>query len=145
MILIIKHTQKYVRATGYRCGILYGSMTDMEEVLRCEVLNRSLQSSLMTVVNYRKDGSMFTNCVITNPIRGAYMSNGMYVYPFFHFLYLFFTFIYYTHFVDSFIILLSLFELTKIEKKIKREIPDKSNRFQIDFYVFETWRINEIL
>lgn len=63
-------------AEGLKCDILHGSMTDSSEVRRCHGLHRLSKSSVSTVVNYRKDGLMFTSSITTTPIRGAYMSEG---------------------------------------------------------------------
>ena len=62
---------------GKQCGsILHGTMTDIDEVYRCELLHNSALPSIMTIVNYRKDGLMFVSTVTTSPVRGAYMSDG---------------------------------------------------------------------
>lgn len=63
-------------AEGLDYSILDGSMTDCAEINRCRGLRKALQSSVSTVVNYRKDGLMFMNSVTTSPIRGVYMSEG---------------------------------------------------------------------
>jgi PAS domain S-box-containing protein len=63
-------------AEGLDYSILDGSMTDCAEVDRCRSLRKALQSSVSTVINYRKDGLMFMNSVTTSPIRGVYMSEG---------------------------------------------------------------------
>mmetsp|Transcript_35955 Transcript_35955/g.34032 ORF Transcript_35955/g.34032 Transcript_35955/m.34032 type:complete len:515 (+) Transcript_35955:255-1799(+) len=79
----ILHCNKaYAQLTGYTLRdiegtketMLFGSMTDYREIKRCNLLQKSLSLSRMTVVNYRKDGSMFYNYITTVPIRAGYNS-----------------------------------------------------------------------
>jgi PAS domain S-box-containing protein len=85
---IIHCNRQWVELTGYTlsdvegssCGFLQGSMTDYNEIKRCGILNKSLLPSQMKVVNYRKDGLMFTNHVTTAPIKGGFMNDGNILY-----------------------------------------------------------------
>eukprot|EP00596_Hydrurales_sp_CCMP1899_P002096 CAMPEP_0119033450 /NCGR_PEP_ID=MMETSP1177-20130426/492_1 /TAXON_ID=2985 /ORGANISM="Ochromonas sp, Strain CCMP1899" /LENGTH=491 /DNA_ID=CAMNT_0006990203 /DNA_START=161 /DNA_END=1636 /DNA_ORIENTATION=- len=80
---IIHCNRQWVELTGYTlsdvegtsCGFLQGSMTDHNEIRRCNKLNKSYLPSEMKVVNYRKDGLMFTNHVTTAPIKGGFMND----------------------------------------------------------------------
>ena len=63
-------------AEGLHWNILHGSMTDSSEIRRCSTLHKASLPSVSTVINYRKDGLMFTNSVTISPIRGVYMSEG---------------------------------------------------------------------
>ena len=86
---IVHCNRQWVELTGYTlsevegstCSMLQGSMTDQVETRRSAALLRLNKSSSMSVVNYRKDGSMFVNQVTTVPIRGGFKSNGKYIYP----------------------------------------------------------------
>jgi PAS domain S-box-containing protein len=79
---IIHCNKAYALLTGYtlrdiegtKDTMLFGSMTDYREIKRCNLLQKSLSLSRMTVVNYRKDGSMFYNYITTVPIRAGYDS-----------------------------------------------------------------------
>jgi PAS domain S-box-containing protein len=79
---VIHCNKAYVLLTGYTLRdiegtketMLFGSMTDHREIKRCNLLQKSLSLSRMTVVNYRKDGSMFYNYMTTVPIRAGYDS-----------------------------------------------------------------------
>jgi PAS domain S-box-containing protein len=74
----------WVELTGYAlgevegstCSRLQGSMTDMNEVYRVANLTKSGQVAQMKVVNYNKDGMMFSNYVTIVPIRGGYRNTG---------------------------------------------------------------------
>ena len=81
---IVHCNREWVELTGYSlsevegsdCRLLQGSMTDHAETRRSKEYQRLQKPSSMTVVNYRKDGSMFLNHVTTLPIRGGYKTNG---------------------------------------------------------------------
>lgn len=83
---IVHCNRQWVELTGYSlrevegstCSLLQGSMTDLVETRRSAALLRLNKSSSMSVVNYRKDGSMFVNQVTTVPIRGGFRSHGKY-------------------------------------------------------------------
>lgn len=83
---IVHCNREWVELTGYTlsevegsdCRLLQGSMTDHVETRRSKELQKLQKPSTMTVVNYRKDGSMFLNHVTTLPIRGGYKTNGKY-------------------------------------------------------------------
>jgi PAS domain S-box-containing protein len=83
---IVHCNRQWVELTGYAlsevegssCSLLQGSMTDLIETRRSAALLRQNKSSSMSVVNYRKDGSMFVNQVTTVPIRGGFKSDGTY-------------------------------------------------------------------
>jgi PAS domain S-box-containing protein len=83
---IVHCNRQWVELTGYSlsevegstCSLLQGSMTDLIETRRSAALLRMHKSSSMSVVNYRKDGSMFVNQVTTVPIRGGFKSDGKY-------------------------------------------------------------------
>ena len=84
---IIHCNRQWVELTGYTlsevegldCSVLHGSMTDRAAVMRCAALTKQNKPSSMSVVNYRRDGSMFVNQICTSPIRGGFKTEGMYV------------------------------------------------------------------